>query len=396
MNKKNFLFSERVKLEHMINTNTHGGAVRTARILNRSRSSIYYEIRKHMIVKKSASEYFADNDPRDYCEKLNHFPFVCNGCAKTSCSHRSAFYSAYEAQKKADKDLHDSRKNFSRRKEVIAILNRSVCPLIKDGISIHVARNSVNNCDLSESTIRRYIELGLLEAKRVDLPRAVRFRAKKEYAYKTPPLDINILYGRTYDDYKKYMEAYPESRVVQLDSVVGKRNDEKAILTIYFKNSKLQLGRLYCRKSSSVVQIMRKIIKIGLDNGMKLFDVVLADNGTEFKKLYELEKDEEGNEICKVFYCDPYRSSQKAECEKNHGLFRRIWPKGRTLDDFSSEDTDEIFSHINSYPRASLNDKSPCDLFILEYSLIILSALGIEKVKIEQIRLKDYKIWRTK
>ncbi|MBR0420337.1 MAG: hypothetical protein IJI66_14340 [Erysipelotrichaceae bacterium] len=36
------------------------------------------------------------------------------------------------------------------------------------------------------------------------------------------------------------MEAYPESRVVQLDSVVGKRNDEKAILTIYFKNSKLQ------------------------------------------------------------------------------------------------------------------------------------------------------------
>ena len=266
MNNKNFLFSERVKLEHMINTSTHGGAAKTARILNRSRRSIYYEINKHMTVRKSASEYFSDNDPKDYCERLRHFPFVCNGCARTYCSHRSAFYSAYEAQKKADRDLHDSRKDSKRRKRVIAVLNRSVCPLIKDGLSIHVARNSVNNCDLSEATIRRYIEAGLLEAKRADLPRAVRFRVKKQYAYKTPPLDINVLYGRTYDDYKKYMEAYPESRVVQLDSVVGKRNDEKAILTIYFKNSKLQLGRIYYRKNSSTVQIMRKIFKIGLDN----------------------------------------------------------------------------------------------------------------------------------
>ena len=129
---------------------------------------------------------------------------------------------------------------------------------------------------------------------------------------------------------------------------------------------------------------------------MKLFDVVLADNGTEFKKLYELEKDEEGNDICKVFYCDPYRSCQKAECEKNHGLFRRIWPKGRSLDEFTCSNTDEIFSHINSYPRASLNDKSPSDLFILEYSLIILRGRGIEKVEIKDIRLKDYKGWRTK
>ncbi|MBQ2505329.1 MAG: IS30 family transposase, partial [Erysipelotrichaceae bacterium] len=122
----------------------------------------------------------------------------------------------------------------------------------------------------------------------------------------------------------------------------------------------------------------------------------LADNGPEFKNLYELEKDEEGKQICKVFYCDPYRSCQKAECEKNHGLFRRIWPKGRSLDILDRSKIDEIFSHINSYPRASLNDKSPYDLFSLEYKSIILTRLGILKIEVKDLKMKDYKTWEHK
>lgn len=392
-NNKHFTFSERVKFEHMLNTNTHGGANKVAKILNKSRSCVYYELKNYTTVYKSKAEYFSKNNPEDYCEMLKRFPFVCNGCANTRCSHKSRIYSAYEANNKAYKNLHNPRKDNKRRKEVIKILNRSVCPLIKDGLSIHVAKNSVNNCDLSESTIRRYIELGLVNAKRIDLPRASRFRVKKEYKYKTPPLDINILNGRTYDDYVKYVESYPNSKVIQLDSVIGKSSDSKAVLTIFFKESKLQLGKLYNKKHNNVVEIMRKLYKLGLDNGLELFNVVLADNGTEFKKLHELEFDEDGKRICKVFFCDPYRSCQKAECEKNHVFFRRIWPKGRSLDPLSQEELDDIFSHINSYPRASLKDKSPYDLFTLEYSSIILTSLNILKIEVSNIMMKDYKNW---
>lgn len=393
---RNFVFSERVKLEHHLNTNMDVSAIKLAKILDRSRSSIYYELKHFTIRKVPASRRF-NMDYKDYvCPLLKRFPFVCNGCANTRCSHRSMYYSAYEAQRKADRLLHDSRSDTQRRKEVIKILNRSVCPLIKDGVSIHVAKTSVNNCDLSESTIRRYIEKGLVDAKRIDLPRAVRFRAKKEYDYKLPPLSANILDGRTFDDYRKYMESYPDKKVVQLDSVIGKANDKKALLTIYFKDCKLQIGKLYHRKNSSTVEVMRRLYALGKKNGAKLFDVVLADNGSEFKNLYELEKDEDGNQICKVFYCDPYRSCQKAECEKNHGLFRRIWPKGRTLDAILQEQADEIFSHINSYPRASLNDKSPYDLFCLEYKSIILTSLNILKIEIKGIKMKDYNTWGHK
>ena len=394
-NNKNFVFSERVKLEHHLNCNMDVSAIKLARILNRSRSSIYYELKHFSTVKETRLHAYTGKD--DYeCPLLERFPFVCNGCANTRCSHQSRYYSAYEAQRKADKLLHDSRSDNSRRKEVVKILNRSVCPLIKDGLSIHVAKNSVNNCDLSESTIRRYIEKGYVDAKRIDLPRAVRFKAKKEYDYKLPPLSANILDGRTYDDYRKYMEAYPDKKVVQLDSVIGRKGDDKAILTIYFNNSKLQIGRLYNRKNARTVDTMRKLYSLGKENGVKLFDVVLADNGSEFKNLYELEKDEEGNEICKVFYCDPYRSCQKAECEKNHGLFRRIYPKGISMDELLQEEVDEIFSHINSYPRASLSDKSPYDLFALEYKSIILSLFNIFKVDIKDIRMKDYRTWGHK
>lgn len=393
---KNFVFAERVKLEHHLNCNLDVSAIKLAKILDRSRSSIYYELKHFSSKREPSAAYFNKNSREFLCEQLKHFPFVCNGCANTRCSHRSRYYSAYEADRKAYRLLHDSRSDNENRKNVIRILNRSVCPLIKDGISIHVARTSVSNCDLSESTIRRYIEKGLVDAKRIDLPRAVRFRVKKQYDYKLPPLPADLLDGRTYDDYKKHMESYPNKKVVQLDSVMGKKGDKKAILTIYFKNCKLQIGILYHRKNSSTVETMRKLYALSKENGVNLFDVVLADNGPEFKNLYELKKDEEGKQICKVFYCDPYRSCQKAECEKNHGLFRRIWPKGRSLDILDRSKIDEIFSHINSYPRASLNDKSPYDLFSLEYKSIILTRLGILKIEVKDLKMKDYNTWEHK
>ena len=390
MSKKsyhNFTFAERVKLEYHINLNLDCSAIKLTKILNKARNTIYYELKHYVSNLKPSDDY--------KCELLRKFPFCCNNCVKTRCDHRNYIYDAYEASTKARNILINNHLDIKKRNNVVNILNRSVCPLIKDGISIDVAINSVNNCDLSSSTIRRYIENGLVDAKRHNLPRATSFRVKKEYDYskKAKPLPVSILAGRTYEDYKRYMDAYPESRVVQLDSVIGKQYDYHAILTIFFVNSKLQLGRLYARKKPNVVNIMRSIYKTGIDNNTKLFDVVLADNGFEFKDLYKLEFDDDGNQICKVFYCDPYRSNQKAECEKNHGLFRRIVPKGNSFKDFKQSDIDTIFSHINSYPRASLNNKSPNDLFILEYSLIILVLLNINKIAIKDIRLIDFKRW---
>ena len=388
MDNKNFVFSERVKFQYILDNRLLLNAIDVARDLNKSRSTIYYELKNFSLIKHNTYNDFNLNGVirKAKCSKLNRFPFVCNGCPKYSqrCSFDKNVYDAYIAQDKAHKQLVNTRTNTSNSRKTVKVLNSTVIPLIKDGISIHVAKNSVNNCPYSESTIRRYIESGLVNAKRIDLPRAVRFRVKKEYKYDTPKLDINALNGRTYDDFKKYIEDHPNARIIELDSVVGKRNDKTALLTIYFRDLKFQFGFLYNKKHSKVNDYVVNLYCLARKYYIDLFDVILTDNGSEFKTLYQIES----QIYTKVFYCDPYASYQKAECEKNHGFFRRIVPKSKSLDKFNQEEINDIFSHINSYPRASLNNKSPYDLFTLRYNSIILDELGICLIPVSKIRLK--------
>ena len=84
----------------------------------------------------------------------------------------------------------------------------------------------------------------------------------------------------------------------------------------------------------------------------KLFQVLVTDNGFEFSLLDEIEVDSNGELISRVFFCNPYSSSQKGACEKNHEFIRYILPKGKSFDSLTQKDVDLIFSHINSTPRA--------------------------------------------
>lgn len=390
-NNKHLCFSQRVKLQYCLDHNYNRSAELLSKQLSVSRWTIYYEIKTNRSTLRTTDVVFNHGKPYR-CDLLKKFPFCCNGCPKTLCSHRRYIYDAYEANEKARKTLVSSRTNTVLVRNTSKALNNQIVPLIKQGQSIHVAK-IISNCRYSESTIRNYIEKERLDVKRIDLPRAVRFKAKKEYRYTGPKLSVSVLNGRTYDDYLNFMKnpPLPFMRVIQIDSVIGKRNDRQAILTIYFPESKFQIGKLYYKKADEVVRILRKLHKLGRQLGYNLFDIVLADNGPEFHKLYQLEIDEDtGEKICNVFYCDPYASYQKGECEKNHGLFRRIYPKSTSFHTLTQEEVDEIFSHINSYPRASLGNHTPYDLFTKEYNSIIVSLLGIVKVKPSKVTLKPW------
>ncbi len=47
-----------------------------------------------------------------------------------------------------------------------------------------------------------------------------------------------------------------------------------------------------------------------------------------------------------------------------------------------------MISHINSYSREKLNDKSPYDIFGFLYGYDILEKLGISKISANEILLK--------
>ncbi|MDO5449247.1 MAG: IS30 family transposase [Clostridia bacterium] len=384
--KSHFTYSDRVKLQYNLDNNFNLSAASLARVLNKSRSAIYYEINTNVTILNPRDKF---NNSKYICPRRIKFPFTCNGCVNSRCSHKDRIYIADNAHFKARKVLVNSRSDTANSRRTIKLINSTVSPLVLKGQSIYVAKLATG-CPLSESTIRRYVDKGNVDIKRHNLPKAIRFKTKKEYNYpKATRLDINVINGRTYEDYLDYVSSRPVSKVIQVDSIIGKRNDSKAILTVYFVNSKLQLGFLYDRKHPNVPYILKRLYKVGIYRGYEIFDVVLADNGSEFKNLYKLEVDEETGEFyCKTFYCDPYKSCQKAECERNHGLFRRFIPKGNSFNTLTQERLDEIFSYINSYPRHSLNGKTPYELFSTEYNPIILSDLNIHKIAIKDVRIK--------
>ncbi|ASS40990.1 hypothetical protein AXF21_03165 [Eubacterium minutum ATCC 700079] len=79
------------------------------------------------------------------------------------------------------------------------------------------------------------------------------------------------------------------------------------------------------------------------------------------------------------------RPSDKPHVEKNHTLFRDICPKGTSFDNFTQDDVNLIFSHVNSIVRNSLGGKSPYDLFSFTYGEKTASLLGIEKIPSREV-----------
>ena len=60
-------------------------------------------------------------------------------------------------------------------------------------------------------------------------------------------------------------------------------------------------------------------------------------------------------------------SYQKPHVERCHELVRRILPSGTSFDGLTQDDINLVASHVNSYARLSLSDKTPMDSLAFYY-----------------------------
>ena len=119
-----------------------------------------------------------------------------------------------------------------------------------------------------------------------------------------------------------------------------------------------------------------------------IFSIILCDNGFEFNNLPDLEFDlTTGELLSKVFYTDPYRSNQKAECERNHEYFRMILPKHNSFNSLTQDKVNLMFSHINCTYRPSLPGVRPYDLALQLFGKEFLDIIGIKEIKPDDIKL---------
>lgn len=324
------------------------------------------------------------------CSRLSKPPYVCNGCEdKRSCTLEKRIYSASYAQREYEIVRSESRQGIQLTEEDALRLDSLISPLLMKGQSLHhICVNHADEIMLNERSLYNYVNNGLFTAKNIDMPRVIRMgkRKKKKDNFK---VDKKCRIDRTYQDFLNFMAEHPGVPIVEMDSVEGKKGG-KILLTLHFTIPQLMLAFIRdSNTSQSVIDIFNRIyLKLNPAIFCSLFQVILADNGSEFSNPSAIESILVGHPRTHIFYCDPQAPFQKGAAENNHSLIRRIIPKGSSLDRFTQKDITLMMNHINSYGRPNLGDKTPYEVFAALYGKDFLTGMGAELISPDKVILR--------
>jgi len=420
---KHLIFNDRTVIQ--ISLDDRKSFKEIGRILGRDCSTISKEVRNHIVYERTGGYGRAFNDCRfrytcdttgvcvtcknqnrsckfcgrciaicpryvkEICPDLANPPYVCNGCSrKQRCTLEKRVYKAIAAQKEYKQTLRESRTGVNINEAELKRLDVIVTPLIKNGHSIHhICSNNVSSIMISEKTLYKYINSGLLTARNLDMPRKVRMKPRKSGG-SVMKVDKACRIGRGFEEFKTYSAQHPELPVTELDSVEGIRGGA-VLLTIHFVRPKLQLAFLrQSNDSASVTRIFEDLLQLlGICDYRTILPLLLADNGSEFSDPKAIEFEYKGERISRLFYCDPSAPGQKGHCENNHEFIRRIIPKGKDLGQYTQSQINFAMNHINSYGRPELSNKSPYEMFAFLYGEELLKKLGVVQIPRNQIIL---------
>lgn len=317
----------------------------------------------------------------EVCQTVLKAPFVCNGCNKRAhCRLDKYLYKAVTSNREYKTVLVESRNGINISEESLKKMDAIVSPLILQGQTPYQILENNPEIKCSEKTIYNYIASGALSIKNIDLPRKVKYKLRKPHSSKVN--DKGIFDGRTYKDFLDYIQTYPDTNVVEMDTVVGCEGSHKVFLTLYFRSCKLMLIYLLPDKSTESVKkvfdhLEEKITTLGFCN---TFPVILTDRGFEFSKPNVLESGIDNVIRTSIYYCDPMASWQKPCIEKNHEYIRYVLPKGSSFDNLTQWDATKLASHINSTARASLNGQPPIKLAQMLLDKNAIKAFGLREI----------------
>lgn len=346
--------------------------------IEKSATTISREVKQHL---QAHSNGYTKTD--DVCPRLLKAPFVCNGCDKksrSSCPYKRQIYVAKTAQQSYEELLVESRSGVALNKESFYEAEKIISDAVRNGQHIYHAVKS-NDVNVSVSSVYRYIKSGYYSIGLLDLPRAVKFKARNEKKSEFVPYWAKQ--GRTYADFLEFISQNDDVSVVQLDTVIGEIGG-KVIMTIHFVNTDFMVGLLMDNKtaaeSASKIAELKKNLKANNFEFGEIAPILLTDNGGEFSIVSSFENDADGNLESHMFFCEPCSPHEKAHIEKNHTLFRDIVPTGTSFDGFTQDTVNLIFSHVNSVKRKQFNGKSAYEMFAFSYSEDLANALGISKI----------------
>lgn len=302
------------------------------------------------------------------CHKYDVAPYVCNTCyEKKLCVKEQYIYSAKHADAYVRRRRSESRKGVRLTDEQKNALDNLITRLVKKGQPlVHIYAEHKAEIPVSLRTLYNYIDEGVMTIRNIDLRRKTGYRQRKKGNKAAPGFaDVGFRKGRTYAEFEQELgRKYNEKTVVEMDTVIGVREKAKKLLTMIFRNNNIMLLFLMPDGKAESVKRVFDYLEAGLgtDTFRRLFPVILTDNGSEFKRVDDLELTDQLEYRTHIYYCDPMASWQKGCIEKNHEFIRYAIPKGKSLSQYTQEDITLLMNHINSIRRPGLGNKSPYEL----------------------------------
>ena len=153
----------------------------------------------------------------------------------------------------------------------------------------------------------------------------------------------------------KHIENRDEIGHLEIDSIIGKRNEYDSIISIVDRCSRMMW--LIKAEYKNEYYIDKLIYNFIVENEITVKSIT-TDNGVEFKALGITAK----KLGVKLYKCDPYCSFQRGTNERYNALVRRYLPKGKSFINVAQQYLDDIVFKLNSMPRKMFDFKTPYEI----------------------------------
>ncbi|WP_082698940.1 IS30 family transposase [Aerococcus christensenii] len=208
-------------------------------------------------------------------------------------------------------------------------------------------------------TMYKYINLGILRVKNIDLPMKPRIRPRKQ---SSEPRGMNKkLFAKSIDQRCPAILSREEFGHWEFDLVIGKKTKgEPCIITLVErKTRKLLTQKTWKWDAASIVKSVKKMI---LKEEQEYLKPLTTDKGSEFSNLSQLEN---GLKDIEVFFTHAYSAWEKGTNERHNRVLREFLPKGTSFKNLIYQELAHYTNTINNRFRKILDYQTPNDCYIM-------------------------------
>ena len=211
-------------------------------------------------------------------------------------------------------------------------------------------------------TLYRYVDLGLLPIKNIDLPEKLS-RNTRQHEVRESRRNL----GRSIEERPVTVDLREEFGHWEIDSVLGRKNgNESAVVALTERKYRKSIWlKVKDHSAEAVDEALDQLLETFGDRYREVFKTITSDNGSEFANLSRLEDKGIG-----IYFTHPYTSCEKGTVECHNRMLRRFIPKGKSVDDFTADEIMIFADIINGLPRKLLGYRTPEELFDAELDRI--------------------------